>query len=228
MTQTTNFDWTTPDDTDLVKDGALAIRTFGQEVDTSMADLLGGTSGQVLSKNSNTDMDFAWVTPSAGNFMKISKTDMSAVSNQSVNDCFSSTYSSYLIVIEVTLTTGSYLNSKLRVSGTDTSSNYRFYINRQFSTNSTQTYASNSGTDFELANGGVNPSNASILFEVVNPYAAAPTGLFARSTSKRGSTDVLMSQGNGVQIDSTSFTGFSIIPDSGTLTGTITVYGRTA
>lgn len=64
---TTNFGWDVPADTDLVKDGALAMRTLGQDIDTSMADLLGGTSGQVLAKNSNTDMDFAWVTPDDAN-----------------------------------------------------------------------------------------------------------------------------------------------------------------
>ena len=62
MATTTNFGWETPDDTDLVKDGAAAIRTLGQAIDTSMMDLEGGTTGQVLSKASNTDMDFTWVT----------------------------------------------------------------------------------------------------------------------------------------------------------------------
>ena len=61
MATTTNFGWTTPDDTSLVKDGAAAIRTLGQSIDTSMADLEGGTTGQVLAKNSNTDMDFIWI-----------------------------------------------------------------------------------------------------------------------------------------------------------------------
>lgn len=60
-TTTTNFGWTVPSDTDLVKDGAAAIRTALGGVDTSMVDLKGGTSGQVLSKASNTDMDFTWV-----------------------------------------------------------------------------------------------------------------------------------------------------------------------
>jgi hypothetical protein len=62
MATTTNFGWETPDDTDLVKDGAAAIRTLGQSIDTSMADLEGGTSGQILAKNSNTDMDFIWTS----------------------------------------------------------------------------------------------------------------------------------------------------------------------
>lgn len=61
MATTTNFGWQTPDDTDLVKDGASAIRTLGSAIDTSLVDLKGGTTGQVLSKNSNTDMDFTWI-----------------------------------------------------------------------------------------------------------------------------------------------------------------------
>ena len=60
MATTTNFGWETPDDTDLVKDGALAMRTLGNAIDTSLVDLKGGTTGQNLRKNSNTDMDFVW------------------------------------------------------------------------------------------------------------------------------------------------------------------------
>ena len=66
MANTTYFGWETPDDTDLVKDGAAAIRTLGQAIDTSLQDLEGGTTGQVLKKNSNTDMDFIWAADSAG------------------------------------------------------------------------------------------------------------------------------------------------------------------
>jgi len=60
MATTTNFGWETPDDTDLVKDGALAMRTLGNAIDTSLVDLKGGITGQNLRKNSNTDMDFVW------------------------------------------------------------------------------------------------------------------------------------------------------------------------
>ena len=60
MATTTNFGWTTPDNTGYVKDGALAIRTLGNSIDTSLVDLKGGTTGQLLKKASNTDMDFEW------------------------------------------------------------------------------------------------------------------------------------------------------------------------
>lgn len=66
-TSTTNFGWTVPSDTDLVKDGAAAIRTALGGVDTSFVDLKGGTTGQVLSKASGTDLDFTWVAQDDSN-----------------------------------------------------------------------------------------------------------------------------------------------------------------
>lgn len=65
-TTTPNFGWPVPTSTDLVKDGATAIEALGDSIDASLLDLKGGTTGQVLSKNSNTDMDFVWVTDAGG------------------------------------------------------------------------------------------------------------------------------------------------------------------
>jgi len=63
---TSNFNWQMPTNTDLVKDLPADFEVFGQAVDTSLADLKGGTSGQILSKNSNTDMDFVWINNDQG------------------------------------------------------------------------------------------------------------------------------------------------------------------
>jgi hypothetical protein len=79
MATTTNYSWTTPDDTDLVKDGASAIRTLGSAIDTSFAAdqgdlLLGGTSDifeplaigaadTVLTSNGTTA---SWAAPAGG------------------------------------------------------------------------------------------------------------------------------------------------------------------
>ena len=60
MASTPNFNWSTPDNTGLVKNGALDIRTLGNSIDASLVDLKGGTTGQVLTKASGTDMDFSW------------------------------------------------------------------------------------------------------------------------------------------------------------------------
>ena len=85
MATTTNYSWETPDDTDLVKDGASAIRTLGSSIDTTTKNLnpsttlgdieyrsstanvntrLGiGTTGQVLSVSGGVP---AWTTPAGG------------------------------------------------------------------------------------------------------------------------------------------------------------------
>jgi len=73
-TTTPNFGWPVPTSTDLVKDGATAIEALGDSIDASLVDLKGGTSGQVLAKNSNTDMDFIWVTDAAGDITGVSVT----------------------------------------------------------------------------------------------------------------------------------------------------------
>ena len=87
MATTTNYGWTTPDDTALVKDGAAAIRTLGSSVDTTTKNLnpettlgdiayrsstanvktrLGlGTAGQVLQVNSGANAP-EWATPTSG------------------------------------------------------------------------------------------------------------------------------------------------------------------
>ena len=71
MPTTTNFGWTTPADTDLVKDGASAIRTLGNNIDASLLDLKGGTTGQILAKNSNTDLDYVWINNDQGDITAV-------------------------------------------------------------------------------------------------------------------------------------------------------------
>ena len=63
---TTPFGWQMPTNTDLVTDLPADFEVFGQAVATSMQDLLGGTTGQVLKKNTNADMDFVWAADAAG------------------------------------------------------------------------------------------------------------------------------------------------------------------
>jgi len=67
MATSPNFNWPEPDNTDLVKNGALAIRTAVNAIDSSLVDLKGGTTGQVLAKASGTDMDFSWVAQDDAN-----------------------------------------------------------------------------------------------------------------------------------------------------------------
>ena len=63
-----------PTATDLVTDLPADFEVFGQAVATSMADLLGGASGYILSKNSATDMDFVWIANDQGDITGITAT----------------------------------------------------------------------------------------------------------------------------------------------------------
>jgi hypothetical protein len=71
---TSNFGWQMPTPTDLVTDLPADFEVFGQAVDTSMADLKGGTTGQILSKATNTDMDFTWITNDVGDITAVNVT----------------------------------------------------------------------------------------------------------------------------------------------------------
>lgn len=71
---TTPFNWQMPTNTDLVTDLPADFEVFGQAVATSMADLLGGTTGQILSKATNADMDFTWITNDIGDITAVTAT----------------------------------------------------------------------------------------------------------------------------------------------------------
>ena len=60
-----------PTATDLVTDLPADFAVFGQGVDTSMAYLLGGTTGQILSKTSATNMAFTWINNDQGDLTAI-------------------------------------------------------------------------------------------------------------------------------------------------------------
>jgi hypothetical protein len=98
MATTTNYSWSTPDDTALVKDGAAAIRTLGSSADTTVKGLnpgttagdvdyytsstakarIGiGTNGQVLTSNGSVP---GWATPSSGGMTLISTTTLTGAS----------------------------------------------------------------------------------------------------------------------------------------------------
>jgi len=63
-----------PTNTDLVTDLPADFEVFGQAVDTTLADLKGGTSGQILSKATNADMDFVWIANDQGDITGITAT----------------------------------------------------------------------------------------------------------------------------------------------------------
>jgi len=123
MATTTYFGWTTPDDTSLVKDGAAAIRSLGSAIDASMQDLEGGTSGQTLTKNSNTDMDFVWATASSGGWTTIASGSLPVGSALSITS-IPGTYKQLIFMMRNAVNANASIN--YRFNNDSTSGNYVF------------------------------------------------------------------------------------------------------
>jgi hypothetical protein len=72
MATTTNYGWTTPDDTALVKDGAAAIRTLGSSVDTTTKNLNPSTTlGDIEYRSSTANVNTRLPLGTAGQVLKV-------------------------------------------------------------------------------------------------------------------------------------------------------------
>jgi len=196
---TTNYGWTYPTSTDLVKDGATAIQTAIQGADTSLFTALGGNyPGMRLVKK---------------------QTIGSAVSSVTVSGAFSATYENYRILI--TGGVGSVNNGILRLQlGSVATGYYSNMIYANYASGSVASTGNNNGTSFTYA--GVSDTiNITAMIDVNSPFLAKQkqiTGVWYDGTNSGRS--------QGQCSDQTSQTAFTILTTSGTLTGgTIYVYG---
>jgi len=143
MATTTNYGWTTPDDTALVKDGASAIRTLGSSVDTTTKALnpsttlgdieyrsstantntrLGiGTSGQVLSVSGGVP---AWTTPSGGSMTLISTTALTGASTITISSIPTTGYKDLRLVLVNAKMTNDGTQIRCRPNNVSTAGNY--------------------------------------------------------------------------------------------------------
>jgi hypothetical protein len=194
MPTTSNFGWTTPADTDLVKDGAAAIRTLGNGIDTSLVDLKGGTTGQVLSKASNTDLDFSWVA----------QDDSNAIQNALLTTTGDTIYASAAST-PARLGIGS-SGQVLTVAGgvptwaTPAGGGKVLQVVQSISTTATA-IATQTMTDSGLS-GSITPSSASskvliFISQNVDIFRTANSGNGAGIRLLRGSTTILDLQGSG-------------------------------
>jgi hypothetical protein len=198
MATTTNYGFEIPDDTDLVKDGALAMRDLGQDVDTQLFTALGGNyPGLRLIKK---------------------QTIGSAVSSVNVTGAFSATYNAYKIIIAGggVGSTGANITLKLGASATGYSMGGVFVDY----TGSSANIASSNVSSWQTI-GFTNATLLSLNCELVDPGVAS----YTKMTASRIATDSATQTG-GVHAVATAFTDFTIAPSSGTITGgTIYVYG---
>lgn len=210
MATTTNYSWTTPDDTSLVKDGASAIRALGTAIDTSMNTALG--------------------TKKAG-MVLLNTTSFSAVASQSLTaDTFTSTYDDYKIIVEITaITADCSVNFKLRKAGTDSSASYSFGA-PGWSSGATSVNMESSGgtaglrlfsTDFD----GNNAARYAATLDLISPKLSIQTKYGFTGFGITNAGLFFGHAGGGIHNVADTYDSLTLVPTAGNITGRIAVYG---
>jgi hypothetical protein len=205
MATTTNYGWTTPDDTDLVKNGADAIRVLGSSIDTSMNTALG--------------------TKKAG-MVLLNTTSFSAVSSQSINDVFSATYDNYRIILTCIGSAAGDVNFRVRVAGADNSaSNYVYGGMERISSGTSFTGLASAGTtSWPLLRYDTGSRGGASQIDIFKPFQTIETSMIFSSVGENV-TNQEYNWINGQLTVTTSYTGFSLIATAGNITGEVSVYG---
>ncbi len=195
-TTTPNYDWPIPEDSDLVRDGAKAIRDLGNAIDTSAEDFGGG-------------------------LIHIETQSPSGVAAVNFNDVFSANYNHYLIVGNLTNSAPTAVtNIRTRVSGTDAVTGYvKVNVVGTTSFAFSGRVVDGSATAAEIS---INTGNISKTFQTIvyKPFLSVNTEF-----ETRNSAGPRFEFNAGALTNSNSYTGFTILVSTGTTTGTVSVYG---
>jgi hypothetical protein len=205
MPNTANYSFPTPADTDLVKNGADAIRDLGDAVDTAMNTALG--------------------TKKAG-MVLLNTTSFSAVSSVSLPaDTFTTTYKRYRVMIKCTSSAGADIDFRLRAAGTDaTGTDYKA---QTLEANNTTVSASRTSLNrWYVAGGYVGTTGESTsIFEVVNPAQTVKTqALTISSNDGLNAANIRVYLQASFHDVAASYDSGTIIPGSGTISGSVSVY----
>ena len=209
MPTTTNTGWPTPADTDLVKNGADAIRDLGDAIDTTLGVYSPVTPGLTL----------------------INTTSFSAVASVSLPaDTFTTTYDDYRVILKLTATSvdNQVVYLKLRASGTDSSASYYWNRYGTYTGNGTPggTVAANNSAGIWLQ------STYSTAFfptigriDLFQPKLATKTAMLISTSHNSGGGEAAVFDGGGFHNAATAYDSASFSVTSGTISGSVLVYG---
>lgn len=201
-TTTPNYGWSVPTSSDYVAQGAVAIETLGDSVDSTLFTALGGNyPGLRLIKK---------------------QTIGTAVSSVQVTAAFSATYENYKIVVAGGVASATQTPLKLTFGATATGY-YSKTIYGLYSDNNVLGFGASNSSSFQNA-GYITTTGLNMNCEVQNPFTATRTAV--NSIGIGFATNDAYYNLGGYLNDTTSYTSFTLTPNSGTLTGgTIYVYG---
>jgi hypothetical protein len=241
MATTTNYGWTTPDNTALVKDGASAIRTLGSSVDTTVKALSPGTtagdidyytsstaksriaigsSGQVLTVSGGIP---AWATASSGSRTLLSTTTLTGASV--TISSISQSYKDLYIVIKNFLPSVDNRNLSMRFNADATASRHTTITN----------YSDTGATTFNDSSVAVvsqsdNATSQNLTVITIPEYTNTTTWKIAScygiNTDSTTTTSYKYKVQNYGYNQTSAISSLSFFPNADNLTsGTVLIYG---
>lgn len=206
--------------------GVVTISAAGGVTLNNSSTLAQNSSCYIQKLDTNT---WVMVIGPASGLTYITQATFSAVSSVNVNNCFSSTYDTYLVKGYMTASVQGDTRIRMRVGGTDnsTAGNYLYagaYVRYITSTTVTGANSSTTATGFNV----LGADSATSYFEATffEPFATRLTGLSVTNIYNRsGPTDGFWQTFGGALTVTTSYDGFSLVPASGTITGFLRIYG---
>jgi len=169
---------------------------------------------------------YRWTKTMSGGETSLSGTDNNSLAL--FDNVFSATYDNYVLVMNLLSSANETIRLRYRVSGADnTTSNYVHHI--QFLSTGSSAYSASVGTAssaFITSSDGTS-STKSVNLNVFEPFLTDYTSMIGLQnfSSASGNNPYIGGVVQGAFVGTTSFTGFSVFPGSGTITGTIKVYG---
>lgn len=183
------------------------------------------TVGEVLTASSlNANLSFAATNAS---LVFVGSSSFSASSAVNLDSVFSATYNNYKINFSFTASVnGVSIGMRLRVGGvTNSSANYNQFAMTSAGSNYYASTNSTGNTSWsEIYYSSSTQPRSSMVFEIYNPFATTNTAVIGSFIKTFTGSPEFVNIGLGTTV-TTSYDGFSIIPASGTITGTVAVYG---
>lgn len=166
----------------------------------------------------------AWVSNSPG-LVLINSTSFTSSSLVRVNDCFSSRYENYLIKLDEK-TSGSNVTFMRFLTSTNTPTATTLYQGVGFAASfagGVVNYSGNNQANI-LVGVSTNVNGSSSTIEVHKPFETKRTAVFNQIIVHESGTAILYAPCSSYDAD-TSFPGFEIYTNTGTMTGVVRVYG---